>query len=495
MRHVERAAALAVGLSALAAAPADAQWREITGAHITVVSDAGDSAAKNVCWQFEQIRSAIATLWPWAKVDLDKPLTVLAVKDENSMKALAPEYWERRGGVRPASVWVEGRDQYFIAIRSDVRTRDTDNLNPYTTAYFAYASLILQQDRGHLLPMWLRRGLAGVMSNTIVRDAYLLLGAPIPWELEEVRDRTRMSLASLVAVKRGAPELERGEQLGRFDAQSWAFVHFLMFAENGARRPALETFLEQVIDGIDPAVALRETIGPVEPLERPFHTYINRSIFSFQKINVDVSMTREGFAARAMTVSESSSLRALLHIAMDRPAEARAAMAEARKAEPSSPGGALADAMLLDAEEKDDEARAAFARAVQSGSQSAYAHYRLAMLLWRANPDRDTLARIEKLLAASVAFNNQHAFAYAALGEVRAALGAGEPLGLIGRAIALDPANPYHRLTAARVYWRLRDLDAALKAAELAVTMARTDEEKQAATALVAEIRKARSAG
>jgi hypothetical protein len=62
-----------------------------------VTSNAGQSSAKSVAWQLEQIRSAIAVWWSWARVDLNKPMAVLAVKDEATMKTLAPEYWEEKG--------------------------------------------------------------------------------------------------------------------------------------------------------------------------------------------------------------------------------------------------------------------------------------------------------------------------------------------------------------------------------------------------------------
>jgi len=57
----------AVGTRPLAAAD---QWIEVKSAHFVVTSNAGDGSTRTIAWQLEQIRSAIATLWPWAKVDL-----------------------------------------------------------------------------------------------------------------------------------------------------------------------------------------------------------------------------------------------------------------------------------------------------------------------------------------------------------------------------------------------------------------------------------------
>jgi len=107
------------------------------------LSNAGEGSTRNVLWQLEQIRGAIAALWPWMKTELSKPMLVIAAKDEETVRSLAPEYWERRGSVHPASVWVTAPDQHYMLIRTDLRGNDTNTSNPYTTAYFSYASLIL----------------------------------------------------------------------------------------------------------------------------------------------------------------------------------------------------------------------------------------------------------------------------------------------------------------------------------------------------------------
>lgn len=94
-------------------------WIEVKSGHFTVISNASDGTARNVAWQFEQIRSVLEATFPWAKLETARPLTVIAVKDENSMRAMAPEYWEQKGGLRPASVWSQ------VRIRPSLRSAPT----------------------------------------------------------------------------------------------------------------------------------------------------------------------------------------------------------------------------------------------------------------------------------------------------------------------------------------------------------------------------------
>ena len=123
------------------------EWTETRSAHFTIWSNAGDGQTRDLLWQLEQIRFAVKTLWPWT-LELTKPMLVVGVKDEQSMKALAPEFWEQKGGVRPVSVWVTGQDQHYMVIRADLRSEDNVVTNPYTSAYFAYVNLILTSSVG-----------------------------------------------------------------------------------------------------------------------------------------------------------------------------------------------------------------------------------------------------------------------------------------------------------------------------------------------------------
>lgn len=472
------------------------QWIEVKSAHFVVTSNAGAGNAKALAWQLEQIRSAIAALWPWARVDPTRPLVVMAVKDEMSMKALAPGYWERKGGVHPSSVWVGGADQDYLAIRVDVSAVDRLNINPYVTSYFSYVSLILNHSVERDLPQWFSRGLAGVLSNTIVRDSKLLLGPPIPWHLQRLRDAPRLKVPALIGIGRDAPEFASDEGQRTFDAESWALVHFLMFGEAGARWPKLDQFANLVSGGTDPDVAFREALGRPEDLETPFYNYINRNLFSFKQLNIDVSVKPEGFTVRPLPAADAASRRALFHVAMKRPVEARAAIDEARKASPSAPESFVAEALLLDRDGKKDEAQAAFARAVDAGSTSAYAHYRLASLLWRSDADRDALTQLEKLLNNAITLNNRDADAYAFLGEVRSLLGTGESLSLVLRAISLEPSESRHHLRAASVLWRDRKYDEALKQAQAALQLAKDEESRRRAREMVDGITRAqRGAG
>lgn len=470
------------------------QWREVKSAHFTITSNASEGSAKTIAWQLEQIRSAISTLWPWAKVDLNRPLAIFVVKDENALKALAPMYWERKGGVRPATFWAAGVDQNYLAIRTDVEAENKLNINPYVSSYFSYVSLVLQQSLARPMPLWFSRGLAGVMSNTILRDSKIMLGPLIPWHLERLRNGARPTVQALVTTTNRSPELLRDDGMATFDATAWALVHYLMFGEQGARWERLDRFTQLVAQGTEADAAFRETLGPPEDLNNPLRIYISRNLFSFRQVNVDASVKRDGFTVRVLSPGEAAARQALLHVALRRPEEARKAIEDARKGQAGADAFA-AEALLLDAEGKDDEAMAAYARAVEAGTTQPYAHYRLASLMWRSDASKETLVRIEQILNKAIALNNRYAAAYAMLGEARSVLGVGVPMSMVLRAISLEPAEPHYRLTAASVLRNERKYDEALKHAQAALSLADGEDERRRATEMIAALNKAKGLG
>jgi tetratricopeptide (TPR) repeat protein len=497
MRTILSAGRLAACLCLLSTGASGAadQWSEVKSAHFTVISNASDGDTRTLAWQLEQVRSLVVALYPWARADLNRPMRVLAAKDENSMRTLAPQYWERRGVTRPASVWVSGPDRHYLAIRAGLEVDTQGNVNPYITAHFSYINLVMMQSLSPDLPLWLSRGLTGVLSNTLLRNDHVIVGAPIPWHLETLRDQPRIALPALLAMTQRTRALERELAAETFDAQSWAFVHFLMFDSQGARAGKLNAFAQAVSSGAEPGAAFREAFGPPESLELPFRVYFERRAFQVTRANLDLAVRRDRMEVRRLAPAESTAARALFHVNTGRPLEARAALTEARGQDPKEPGSYEAEGLLLDQENKPDEARVALTKAVEAGSTSPYAHYRLASLTWRRDADPEALKAIERLLANAIGLNPRYAEAYSWLGEIRAVLGIGEPAGLVMRAVTLEPREPLHRLRAAAALVRLRRFEEAAVQAQAAQTLAASDNERQRAKQLLDVIAKARAGG
>jgi len=488
---VALSAFLVMAVSAHPAA-AERSWTELKSPHFTVVTEAGERQGRKMLWQFEQLRAAIQTIWPWSRAELDRPILVLLVKDESGMKILAPQYWEQKGNVRPASVLVSGVDRHYIALRADAETDDRDNLNPYLAAYWSYVTLVLDTGLKSDLPPWFARGLADVMSNTIVRPSHVDIGHVVPWHLQNLRTSGRFTLPELLAVESNSPVFRDATQTASFDAMAWAFVHFLMFADRGAHSAQLGRYVTLLSEQRPPAAAFELAFGGTDAIAKDFSQYFNKNLFNYSRATVDLNLKPEGFTMRALPAAEASALHGAWHAAARRPIEARADIDAARQADPALAASYEVEGVVRLSEGKAAEARAAFAAAIERGTANFFPYY-----WWAANPAQraaDVAAResLHKALERAVALNGAYAPAHAALASVMLDLERNDQaLERAKRAVVLEPGMTYGRLVLAQALWATQDRAGALREAREALAVARNDDDRRSAQQAIAFFSKA----
>lgn len=473
------ALALCSTLAATGARAGASTWVEVKSPHFLVITNAGDGAGRRTAWQFEQIRSGLSRLWPWAKIEAGRPFVVFAVKDEATLKTLGPQYWEGKR-FRPVSFSASGRDRQFVALRTDVREPDDISANPYQTAYWSYANAVFTNAFPRRLPIWYSRGIAEVVSNTFVREKELHVGRPMRGNLEELRGRALIPLAEFLSADRTSRWVTQEAGIQLFDAQAWALVHYLLFGEEGRHAARVNRFNRLLYDGTAEEVALKEAFGDMTPYYDGMRSYVTRQLFSYARIPVSLESRPEGFTAQVLGAGEAAVLRGEFLVAMGRPAEARALAAEAAKADPTLPGPSGIEAALLDAEGNRDEAKAAYAKAAGAGSKDAYVYYRLAQLEWAPSADKALRERLTARLEVARELDPTSANTLSFLAEMRSSLGQQEEaLRLATQAVETDPAGTYHRMALAHILWNMGRSDDAVRMAESALKAADTEAERQ----------------
>jgi tetratricopeptide (TPR) repeat protein len=462
------------------------KWVEVRSEHFIAISDAGDGSARRMLWQFEQIRAAVKRVWPWASVDTGEPFYIFAARSEETLKTLAPHFWEGKR-FRPGSFGATGRDRRFIAVRTDLAEPSNPDENPYQSAYWSYVSSVLARSFPGRLPQWYQRGVSEVWSNTRVREKEIHVGRVIQANVERARRGGLIRLDDFLSADGRSHWLTQAGDITLFDAQAWAFVHYLMFGESGAHSQKFSRFSGLLMNGVPQEQALLEAFGDPKPLFDKIHMYVNQSVLPFARIGVTLDLDVKTFGSRVMSPVEVALARAELHVALNRPVEARALAAEAAQADPSSPGPSEVEAQLLEREGKRDEAREAFARAVELGSQRAFVHYRLAQLRFTQNADAGQLGLREATLRRAHELDPTDANVMSFLAETLAAQGRLEDAAALGKkAVEADPTSSYHRLVMARIARDLGRLEDAIAIAESAVAAADDDAERSRAQQYVA---------
>jgi len=476
-----------LSIAPIRGASAADSWAQVASPRFTVVSNAGDKRAREIAWQFEQIHAAMTAIWPWMKGNLDRPVLVVAAKDENSMKLLAPEYWEKRGGLHPSSVLVTGPDRHYIALQADARAQDTDAINPYYLAYWSYASLLIDASFEGDLPLWLRDGLAGVLSNTIVRESEIRFGMAPPWYVRTVSTQSRLRLAQLFTTTRDSAYYQNPATRDQFDAQTWALLHYLLFDPVMGKSGKLDVAIQAIANGTPSADAMRQAYGDFEPLEGAYMLHVRKELLPYSRLKTETKIAASAFAGRVLSDGDSANARAALHAAMGRPVEARALIVEARKGGESAAGYEV-EAILA---ARDDDAAAmktALTKAEQLGTTNYYALYRLAVLEMPQDGNAATSAVAETRLRKAVELNAFHAGVHATLANVLASGPAekrAQAIPIAQTAVKLAPRDSFVHSALARSLWNVGERDAALARARLAVTLAQNDAQRRQAQQMV----------
>jgi tetratricopeptide (TPR) repeat protein len=479
-RHRLRAALVCVAVALAGDSFAADTWLQVKSDNFTVMTNAGERKARSVAWQFEQVRAAIRKGWPWAQVTLDRPIFVIAVKDENSMRALAPQYWEARGRIHPSSVFVSTADRHYIALRADLEVEE-QGMNSYMPAFKTYSNLILEASFKHDLPLWLTDGMSSVLSNTIILDKEVQFGKPIPWLADRARNGSRLSLPALLAVKRDSPAYQQESQRDGFDAQCWALVQFLLYGNKDDMGTKLNRVSQMLMEGVASEAALREVYGSLDALDSAASLYVQQGIYTYARLQVQSDTSAAKLPARAVPAAESAAERAGFHAAMNRPADARALLAEARAASPALAVADQVEGMILDHEQNVEGAQQAFAKAAAEDSTNFWVYYRLAGLKWVSGVDKAGLGAVQAHLERATVLNPNFASSFANLATVRLQLDQAEQaLAPARRAVELDPGTVVYRLMFARVLARLSHHDEAAAVAKDALAYAKNDDDRNA---------------
>ena len=447
---VAAAATLAGSSTSIAA---ERPWIEIGTPHFVVVANTSEGSARDVGWQFEQVRYVFETLWPWARRERGRPFYVIAVRGESDMRALAPYYWES-GRDGTVGVAVSGPDKDYVALQAGVALPDTLRTNPYFYAYWGYANRALQAVFPGTLPLWFARGLSDLFGNTLVRGKEVQVGRVLMHHIEQLGRSGRIPLPELLAVDRNSKYYTDESRRATFDAESWMLVHYFVFGDKGVHQPQLNRFSEMLRQGRAQDVAFREAFGTPETVTDAFLNYLGQQLKGYAVVKADLNVKPAGFEVRPLSPAAAAALRAAFHVAMDRPREARALIEEARRTEAASVLASEAEALLLDREEKEDDAAAAYARAADGGSDNFYVYYRVASLMQRTDASPEMLARMTRRLEYAVKLNPDHAWSQASLARVLCRQQQWEPAIRAARqAVTLEPSVAAHRLALVQALW------------------------------------------
>lgn len=387
-------------------------WVEVRSPNFIVISNSGEKEARRIADQFEQFREVFQKSLPQLRVDLGKPLTILAVKNEDSLKLLLPAFWDK-GHAHPAGIFVPGEEQDFVAVRTDI-----GGDMPYEVVYHEYTHAIMNRNfRG--LPIWLGEGLAEFFGNSVIRDKEVEIGKASEPHLLELQQNRLIPLDALLTADAHSPYYNEQNRVSVFYAESWAIVHYLMMDPTVSKQQLLTKFFAAYEASGDPVQSAQSTFGDLKKFSETMEAYARQRVFYFAKVPTSIHGDAKSYSSRELSPADLAAERAFFYAHTQRPKEALAAIDEALQGNPNLPAAYEARGFLAYTQGTLTVAQADFSRAIELGSTNYFAYYFAAKTAFRSTmPSAEERPKIVALLEKALAMNPQFAPAYATLASV-----------------------------------------------------------------------------
>jgi len=460
----------AIAFSTLAGARQQT-WVEVRSPNFIVVSNAGEKQARKAAVQFEQIRTVFQQSLTVAQKHPSPVITVLAVKDEASMRDLLPEYWAK-GHSHPAGYFAGQLNQFFAAVQLDAQ-----GSNPYETFYHEYYHTI-SVPYVPSLPLWLAEGLAEFFGHTTIEEKSVSMGDADALLIEELRANSLIPLETLFQVDRNSPYYNETNKTSIFYAESWALAHYLMIGDRIAHKPMLTAYLDAMDQGKSAIEAASIAFGDLKKLDNDLRSYIRQSSYYHLKFP-SPQFNEDEMKVRTLSEAEAEAYRGGFAAVCGRSQDAAAKLNDAIKLDPNV---ALSYEYLGLSEltsGQRDKAIESTSKAIELDPNNSFTRYLRAFLKTGGSgfsSDPQTEEDLRQAIASSPNFAPPYGLLAMYLASSDKDLD--EALGFAKKAISFEPANSNFQLALAQVLVRQKKIDEADLAARRASAWAREPAEK-----------------
>lgn len=465
-------------------------WTEVRSPNFRVIANGGEKKGRDVAQQFEQIRAVFRQALPFAAAHPSPLVTVLAAKDEKSLRDLLPEFWATKGHTHPAGIFYQGWNKYYVAVRTDMNEGGDEGASAYETIYHEYfhsLSLPYFPD----LPVWLAEGLAEFYGHTRVIGKDVKLGQVDANLLELLKEQRLLPLATLFRVDQSSPYYNEQSKTTIFYAESWALTHYLMIGDRAAHRPQLVDYLARLGRGESPDQAAQLAFGDLAQLEKRLRDYVGHYSFFFIHMKAPEGIDEKTFVARPLPPAESAAVRGDFFVLRGQMQGGKALLGDALRLDPKNALAHEGMGFLNYRQGNTEEAARWFGEAIELDSQNYLPYYFRAMLSSVGHlVDPGVAVQDESDLRRAIALNPSFAPAYSILAVLiaRDTEKWPEALALARKGVALEPGNISVELNLASVLLRMNRAEEAQAAAQRALAAARNPQERAEVDSFLASL-------
>jgi tetratricopeptide (TPR) repeat protein len=407
---------------------AEGDWIKIETANFTLTGNASEKSIRKVAFKLEQFRKILSVVLPRTKFNSSIPTQVYVFEND---KAFTP--YKTFGGDEKkdtdliAGYFVPTLDSNYIALADDIY-RD----NPYRFIFHEYFHFVMQNNLEGV-PIWLNEGLAEYYSSIDIDDDGLkfILGAPLDSRILTLKEGDLIPFEKLFAVNSKSPEYNERHRVGKFYAESWALIHYLLHGENGKYQAQFSTFVNLLVnEDVKSDEAFQKAFqSDYKQFEKQLREYARRLAFPVTQYTLKEKVVWDT-ASKVTRLSEAEELRSIgdLLYALRRWDESEKKLLEAVKLDPNLASAYLSLGKLKRAQKDLSQAQRYFEKSIALDPNVYLSHYYLGRVLQDQNRAQDIETAVREyektvlLRPDSARFHAALAFLYSHIGKDKEAI-------------------------------------------------------------------------
>jgi tetratricopeptide (TPR) repeat protein len=313
-----------LGAAAFAGAADTPNWMEVRSEHFVVASNAGEREARRIAEQFEHARSLFHNLFPDLKVDPLQPISVVAARDEATMRLFtAPEDWEGADHIHPAGLFHSDGEKDYVILRLDA-----EGTTAFHTVYHEYTHALLHLNFKKL-PLWLSEGLAEFVANSVPGDKDVQAGPPDGASRYVLSKNEWLPIKTVFEATASSPYYNEKHPASIFYAESWAVTHYLLLDPEARRQQLIGKFLAAWDKTGDQLESAAEAFGDVDRFGETVHEHIRRGNSTAAVVPSIPQSATGAYATRELSPGEVLALRGDVFTRVNQMERARPLLEEA----------------------------------------------------------------------------------------------------------------------------------------------------------------------
>jgi tetratricopeptide (TPR) repeat protein len=360
------------GLTALIACSAaslsarEASWTRLDAGNFTILSQVSEKETRGWAVEFEQFHRGIDKVMRFDEAAL-QPVTVVLFRSQDDLR---PYKLLEKG--KPADVdgmFFRSPLGNFIEAAADDEDERTRQLIFHEGVHW------LTNVSDIPPPLWLDEGLAEVFSTFSIEGNLYTYGRVLPWHVLLLNRERMMPLKQLLEVQRGSLLYNESERTSIFYAESWAFVHYLLFSGRLEERSRFNELMRALRPGSDPDAAFRKVFGvDCAAMDGRLKEYLGSGSYTINRIKFDRAAVEQSFRVRPASRAEVNLAESSLLAAANRSAEALPRLRRITSEMPGNPAAWEAQGFAAYQTEDYDEAEDSFRRAAGLGSRNYFVY-------------------------------------------------------------------------------------------------------------------------